>query len=269
MIASDTAIRNFRRTVQAYYKRSGRQMPWRDQPTSYFVLVSELMLQQTQVARVLPKFGSFVQRFPSFEVLAAAPLSAVVAQWNGLGYNRRAKYLHETARQVCAEYGGRLPERLEELVRLPGIGPNTAGAIAAYAYNRPTIFIETNIRTVYFHHFFPDNAAVSDAELRPYIEATLDRRHPREWYWALMDYGTYLKQTRPNNIQKSTHYVRQSTFAGSNRQLRGQVLRLLIPGPVSYIKLAAAIADDRFPEILDKLITESLVRQNGQIISLA
>jgi A/G-specific adenine glycosylase len=242
-------------------------MPWRQAPTPYNVLVSELMLQQTQVPRVLPKFAAFIEQFPNFAALAAAPLSDVLAAWSGLGYNRRANYLWKTARQVVKEHEGSLPSTQAELVKLPGIGPNTAGAILAYAYNQPAVFIETNIRTVMIHHFFKDQAdKVADSQINDLVGRTLDTANPREWYWALMDYGTHLKATVGAQLHQVRDYRPQSRFAGSRRQLRGKVLRLLLAmRELSTVGLARMTNDDRLNEVLIALEKEGLLRQaNGR-----
>jgi A/G-specific adenine glycosylase len=254
-------ITAFKKAVWDYYRAHKRPMPWRQKPTPYNVLVSEIMLQQTQVPRVQQKFVEFTQRFPGFTALAAAPFSDVLAAWSGLGYNRRAKYLWQSAKKVVGEYHGELPHTLAELTALPGVGPNTAGAILAYAYNQPVVFIETNIRTVVIHHFFADQAQkVSDKQISQLVEATLDYTNPREWYWALMDYGTHLKATVGGQLQRVQAYRPQSRFAGSRRQVRGQVLRALIAAPtLSTAQLAKVVADERLPEVLESLKKEGLI----------
>ena len=211
MWLSPKQIETFREAVWGYYREHGRTMPWREDPSPYKVLVSELMLQQTQVSRVIPKFDAFMYTCADFASLAEKPLGDVLALWSGLGYNRRAKFLHRTAQLVVSDHAGALPDTFVELVKLPGIGKNTAGAILAYAYEQPVVFVETNIRTVYFHHFYPDAATlVSDKEIESLVAQTLDEEHPREWYWALMDYGTHLKQTAGGRLTSSKHYVKQS-----------------------------------------------------------
>lgn len=265
---SDELITDFREVVWDYFRAHRRDMPWRDDPSPYHVLVSELMLQQTQVNRVLPKYQEFMVRFPSIQDLAAAPLADVLGAWSGLGYNRRAKFLHAAAQKVMNDFGGKLPETHGELVRLPGVGPNTAGAIVAYAFNQPVVFIETNIRTVLFHHFFADKTDVDDRELLPILQQACDLEHPREWYWALMDYGTYLKQTAGGNISQSKHYVRQSRFEGSRRQVRGRVLRELTSGARSVIELIELLADERAQSVIDDLHREGLIEQEAGLIRL-
>lgn len=215
----------FVRLVWEYYRQNGRDMPWRRDLRPYAIFVSEMMLQQTQVPRVVAKFGRFIDRFPGFSELAAAPFRDVLAEWSGLGYNRRARYLHDAATIVAGLPGG-LPDSPEELRALPGIGAGTAGSVAAFAFNKPVVFIETNIRRVYLHHFFPGESAVHDRLLLPLVERHLDRDNPREWYWALMDYGTSIAKGGNDNV-RSRHYTRQSRFDRSDRQLRGRILRLL------------------------------------------
>jgi A/G-specific adenine glycosylase len=249
----------FREVVWQYWRENGRQgLPWREDPSPYNVVVSELMLQQTQVHRVVPKFLEFISLFPDFPALAKAPLSEVLIAWQGLGYNRRAKYLHELAKAVVA-LGG-LPDKQEELVKLPGIGKNTAGAILAYAFDQPVVYIETNIRTVYLHHFFADRFDVDDKELLPIIERTLERDEPRAWYSALMDYGTFLKKQGLGRNNASKHYKKQSKFEGSVRQMRGAILRALASGPLGRLELKNMVgADERFDAALRQLRQECLI----------
>jgi A/G-specific adenine glycosylase len=189
------------------------------------------MLQQTQVPRVVEKYREFVTRFPGWRSLAEAPLSEVLRAWQGLGYNRRAKFIHEAAKAVVREHGGELPRDPEILRRLPGIGPATAASIAAFAFNAPVTFIETNIRSVFIHHFFGSRTGVGDEQLRPLVEQALDRRNPARWYSALMDYGVELKRRVENPSRRSRHHVRQAGFEGSDRQVRGAVLRAVLDRP--------------------------------------
>lgn len=268
--------RNFRQKVwQHYHAHARNHLPWRQLQAAgggldpYGVLVSEFMLQQTQVSRVAPKYVQFMRRFPNLQALACAPLAAVLQQWSGLGYNRRAQYLWHTAQQVVAEYNGQLPGTVDALRRLPGIGPNTAGAIVAYAFNQPAPFIETNIRTVYIHHFFSKAATVPDRAILSLVQRDLAATpNPRQWYWALMDYGTYLKQTHGNLSQKSSQYRPQPAFNGSRRQIRGQVLRLLATGPCSKQTLQKQIPDARLGEVLATLSQEGLIQKSAKTFRL-
>ncbi len=223
-------IAALRRVVYAYYRRHGRDLPWRCTPPSdpYHILVSEVMLQQTQVERVITKFREFIKEFPDLISLARAPLPRVLAVWQGMGYNRRAKLLREAAGVIMRDHGGKVPRTIEELDALPGIGRATACSISAFAFNLPTVFIETNIRSVFIHHFFKDAENVTDEQLLPLVEQSLDRKHPFLWYSALMDYGVHLKKRFGNPSRKSAHHAVQSAFAGSDRQLRGRIIALLV-----------------------------------------
>jgi A/G-specific adenine glycosylase len=256
-----------------YYARHARDtLPWRQPDANgyfdpYKILVSEIMLQQTQVSRVIDAYKAWLVRFPDFATLAQASLADVLGEWLGLGYNRRAKFLHESAKQVVVS--GIFPKTQAELTKLPGIGPNTAGAIVAYAYNQPVVFIETNIRTVFLFHFFEDQTDISDTELLPYIKQTLDSDKPREWYWALMDYGAYLKRTKGNFAKNSKHHVRQSTFIGSKRYIRGQVLKSLSENQqLSLEQLHERIGDERLPAVLADLQKEGFLIQKQDHVSL-
>jgi A/G-specific adenine glycosylase len=270
----DESITLFLDTLWRAYDAHGRHdLPWRQatdgQFDPYHILVSELMLQQTQVGRVTPKYQQFLRQFPDLETLAAASLGEVLVAWQGLGYNRRAKYLWQAAQAIVGEHGGQFPDTLQGLVALPGVGKNTAGAVLAYAYNQPTIFIETNVRTVYIHHFFNDHAElVHDKDILELLEQTLDRTQPRNFYWALMDYGTHLKQTVGNAGARSKSYVRQAPFAGSRRQVRGRVLRLLATGSLSADDLRGQVADDRFDEVVAALTSEGMVTLDGDVYRL-
>lgn len=253
-------IQTFQSTIWEYYRENYRPMPWREDPSGYHVLVSEIMLQQTQVPRVMVKFEEFMRAFPTIHDLADAPLSQVLAVWKGLGYNRRAKFLHEAAKQIVKDFDGRIPTDHKALISLKGIGPNTAGAIQAYVYNQPVIFIETNIRRVFIHHFFEDKVGVEDKELLPLIESALPKDNSREWYWALMDYGTYLKTVVPNPNRRSKHYTKQSKFEGSRRQLRAQVLDYIVHNPNKSL----GQIERKFPDALYSVkdILQDLTKEN-------
>jgi A/G-specific adenine glycosylase len=218
----------FIQKIWDFYHEQGRSFAWRNDITPYRIVVSEIMLQQTQTSRVSEKFPQFLSVFPDFESLANATLSEVLTHWQGLGYNRRGKFLHEIAKKVMTEFDGELPIDPIILETFPGIGKNTAGSVCAFAFNRPVPFIETNIRRVYIHEFFQDSLEVHDKELMPLIEETMSKENPREWYYALMDYGAYLKTQILNPNRKSKHYTIQSKFEGSNRQVRSTILTFLL-----------------------------------------
>lgn len=271
---TDAELQAFQGAVWRYYELHGRHnLPWRLPEADgafdpYKILVSEVMLQQTQVPRVIPKYQAFLQQFPDWQALAAAPLGDVLLAWSGLGYNRRAKFLWQAAQQVAGRYGGQLPQTIAELKELPGIGTNTAGAIVAYAFNWPVGFVETNIRTVFIHHFFSGRQDIHDHEILEAIQRTLPTENIREWYWALMDYGSFLKQTVGNLNKLSKNYAKQPAFQGSRRQLRGQILRLLGTGPQSTEQLAELLADERLGSVLSDLTQEMMIRKVGDTYTL-
>lgn len=219
----------FRSAVYRFYAGNSRDhLPWRHTFDPYRIVVSEVMLQQTQVSRALVKFPAFVSRFPTLLSLAKAGASEVLQEWQGLGYNRRALYLKKFAEHVIAECSGVIPSERSILRRLPGIGDATAGSICAFAFNKPEVFIETNIRSVFIHHFFSGSSRVEDTRLLPLVKKTLDRRNPRRWYSALMDYGVHLKKVYGNPSRNSRHYVRQSPYEGSDRQRASALLKFLL-----------------------------------------
>ncbi len=224
---SDRSIGAFRRRIYRFYNAQGRSLPWRETGDPYHVLVSEFMLQQTRVDRVIEKYPRFIAAFPDLPFLARAPFREVLHGWEGLGYNRRALFLKKSAETVVARYGGRIPSDPADLIALPGIGPATAASIAVFAFNAPLIFIETNVRTVFLHTFFPEGRGIMDSALLPLIGRALDRQNPARWYNALMDYGSMLKKKFGNPGRRSAHYSRQAPFPGSNRQIRGLILKLL------------------------------------------
>jgi A/G-specific adenine glycosylase len=260
-------LEEFSSKVLNFFDQQGRKFSWRSEISPYRVLVSEIMLQQTQTGRVEEKFSAFVARFPGFQELAAADFSAVLRLWKGLGYNRRAKYLHDISRTAVAEFDSALPDDPEILVRFSGIGKATAASICVFAFNKPYAFIETNIRTVFIHFFFPDQLGVSDPEIFALVEKTMDRENPRRWFYALMDYGVMLKQTVGNLSRKSSTYRKQSRFEGSDRQLRGRILDLLLSRTRVDVKTAAIILEqpeDRVRALTGALYSEGLlVEDNG------
>jgi A/G-specific adenine glycosylase len=258
-------IASFQKFIWDFYAMHGRSFTWRNIYSPYAILVSEIMLQQTQTYRVAPKFELWMMEFPDFATLSQAPLRDVLSIWQGLGYNRRALALHKIAQKVINEFDGALPQDPEILATLPNIGPNTAGSICAFAFNMPTIFIETNIRAVFIHHFFQHKDKVLDKDLLPLVQQTIDNFNPREWYYALMDYGVFLKQQIINPSRKSAHHITQSKFEGSHRQIRGTILKLLSKYPsleretfFSYIQRDAQSIE----KALSQLANEGFIKNN-------
>lgn len=238
-----TQIKSFQARIWKFYKEKGRKMPWRGEKDPYRVLVSEIMLQQTQVSRVLPKYTEFLTAFPTVHSLARSPLSRVLRVWSGLGYNRRAKFLWLLSQEVVKKHSGKIPKDPKILLTLPGIGKGTVGSFLAFAHNKQVVFIETNIRRVFIHHFFPKRNLVSDVEILKIVEQALPKNfYPvrnraaktvvssfgaREWYYALMDYGSTLK-VKENPNRRSRHYAKQSKFKGSKREVRGFIIKKLV-----------------------------------------
>ncbi len=258
--------KQFQKTIYSYYCAHRRDFPWRNTTDPYRIFVSEVMLQQTQAERVVPKYEAFIKKFPNFKKLSQAPTREVLSAWQGLGYNRRALALQKSAQIVVENYKGTLPDAPLVLDALPGIGVHTAGSIAAFAYNHPSVFIETNIRSVFIHFFFNDRGDVSDKELVPLVEKMLDQDNPREWYFALMDYGVMLKKTLGNPSRRSKHHAKQSKFIGSRRQVRGQILKLLLAhlkGLTSVaIKKQIGDSEHEIEEIIGELYQERFIVKN-------
>lgn len=264
----------FRVHVWRWYRRNGRHdLPWRKTRDPYRILVSEVMLQQTQVSRVIRKYRQFIRRFPTVRALARAPIGEVLTAWHGLGYNRRAAHVKRLAEIVVADYDGKIPSDPRALRALPGIGAGTAGAVAVFAFNKPVAFLETNIRRVFLHHFFPRRRQVSDARVLSKIAATLPSRNIREWYWALMDYGAGALREIENPNRRSAQYARQAAFEGSNRQLRGRALGALVTSGggsagelLRRARIHAPLA--RLRAALEELAAEGLARKVGQQFAL-
>jgi A/G-specific adenine glycosylase len=265
-------VSDFKKKVKAFYRSQGRDLPWRRMRDPYRILVSEIMLQQTQVERVKTFYENFIKKFPSFAALARAEKSDVLRAWQGLGYNRRALALQKTAQIIVKKHGGALPRERGALESLPGIGPYTAGAIRAFAFDKPDIFIETNIRRVFIHFFFPRRRTVHDREILPLIKKTLDHKNPRAWYFALMDYGAMLGATETKNSnRRSAHYIRQLKFNGSDRELRGKVLRLMLARKKMQMEsLGYTISqpEERIEKIVEVLLKEGFIKKKGDVISL-
>ena len=269
-LPNGSTVAEFQYMILDFYRQEGRSFPGRETRDPYAILVSELMLQQTQTERVVPKYLAWLEAFPTAADLAAAPFPQVLAAWSGLGYNRRAGYLQSACRQVVQELGGVFPSTAKELQRLKGVGAYTAGAVAAFAFNRPEVFIETNIRSVYLFLFYPDQEKVSDAQLMPLIQATVYHQDPRRWYYALMDYGAALKKSTANPNRQSRHYSRQSRFEGSLRQARGAIVRQLSLGgnrPQALEDLAAGAGIDlyRMQGAAESLVSEGMIMQQGNL----
>ena len=282
-------LRKFEREIWNYYEGNKRDLPWRRTTNPYYILISEVMLQQTQVSRVILKYEEFIKKFPTIESLAKASKAEVLTIWQGLGYNRRALFLKRTCETLFEETlkslkstskdnikiqakakSPKFPTTREELLRLPGIGQSTAGALLAFAFNTPVPFIETNIRAVFLYFFFKESSSVSDIHIYELLQETLNHKkqkeNPREWYYALYDYGTILKaklgREKTTLHKQSKHYNKQSKFKGSNREIRGAILRALTKCPqMTEEKICAMLNAElphRTPTDISKRVTSSL-----------
>ena len=245
---------SFCETVWCEGDRLYRDLPWRRTRDPYAIWVSEVMLQQTQVARVDGRWQRWLERFPDTAVLADADAGDVLEEWQGLGYNRRALSLARAARMI-EDAGGEFPREERDLVALPGIGPATAAGIRAFAFDLPGVYLETNVRTVFLHELFPDAHDVPDSSLVPLVREACPgfaaacgaERGPRAWYYALLDYGAFLKQTLPNPSRRSRTHARQSRFEGSHRQKRAELVRVLLDAR----RLGVALTRDDLARELD------------------
>ncbi|MDR0451064.1 MAG: A/G-specific adenine glycosylase [Treponema sp.] len=258
----------FRSAIYSHYERKGRRFPWREKIDPWGIMVSEFMLQQTQTDRVTVYWSRFMKKWPDPPSLAKASLEEALREWNGLGYNRRCYYLKDCARRITKEYEGDVPDNPKQLIALPGIGPYTAGAIPCFAYNHPSVFIETNIRAAFLHFFFKDRTGVNDREILPLIAEHMDRENPRKWYWALMDYGVALKKLTVNPNRRSAHYAKQSPFAGSFRQHRGTVIRVLVtrgPANLRQLQERSGMEEKDIYKVLEALGKELLVAENDGV----
>ena len=285
--ASPSDLGAFRAFVLARGRELYRDLPWRRTRDPYEIWISEVMLQQTQTTRVDGRWQRWLERFPTVAALAAASPAEVLEEWQGLGYNRRALALHRAARAL-AECGGALPADARALTALPGIGPATAAGILAFAFDLHAVYLETNVRAVFLHELFPGEEGVSDRALVPLVDATCPADasdpadDPRTWYYALLDYGAYLKRTVPNPSRRSRGHTRQSRFEGSHRQKRAELLRVLLahrgdgPAGADFGTICAELASEEekagrsalsAPEVralLDELSAEGFCRsENG------
>ena len=286
---NNTQLGDFELEVWNYYKKHKRDLPWRRTTDPYHILISEVMLQQTQVSRVILKYEEFIKKIPTIESLAKASKAEVLTLWQGLGYNRRALFLKKTCETLFAESlkspkstskdrtriraqtkSPQFPTTREELLQLPGIGQSTAGALLAFAFNKPVPFIETNIRAIFLYFFFKESSSVSDIHIYELLQETLNHKkqkeNPREWYYALYDYGTMLKaklgREKTALHKQSKHYNKQSTFKGSNREIRGAILRLFTKHPkINEQKICALLNAElshRTPADISKQVISNL-----------
>lgn len=262
-------VSSFQAVIRDYYREHGRVFPWRETSDPYRILVSEFMLQQTQTSRVVEKYIEFITAFPDVFQLARSSFREVLRVWQGLGYNRRALALYKTAGEIAERYQGRVPDDPVLLRQLPGVGEYTANAMMAIAFNKPAIVIDTNIRAVYLYFFFRETETVGKNDIVPFVEATLDRDSPREWYYALFDYGSMLK--RDYRDLEAGKRRKQSAFRGSDREVRSSILRLLLDIEImTEDQLLASLPSDneRVRRLVTQLYEEGLIDYGDGVIRI-
>lgn len=257
----------FNKHLYTFFRKNKRNFPWRDTSDPYHIMVSEYMLQQTQVSRVEKLYPKFIKKFPSIKKLADASQRDVLSAWQGLGYNRRALYLKKTAQIIQKDYKGIIPKNPDLLKTFPGIGINTAGSIAAFAFNVPALFIETNIRSVFLHVFFGDKENIEDKEIMKLIEKMIDIKNPRKWYSALMDYGAYIKKEYKNPSRKSKHHIKQSPFRGSIREVRGFIIKVLTKeGKIRIKGLENKYGKEKIVKAIENLRKEKIIKERKGVL---
>lgn len=253
-----------------WYKKHKRDdLPWRwtsVRPVDpYYILVSEIMLQQTQVPRVLDKFPKFIAAFPTIDHLAKAPLDKVLREWQGMGYNRRGLYLKQCAQETLKRFNGKIPLEPSLLVTLPGIGPYTSGAVACFAFNKPAVFLDTNIRKFFLHYFFADtHQKVSDKEILPIANRLLYKKNPRIWNYALMDYGALMLNNKRDILSRAKSYHKQSPFLGSNRFFRSQIVQYLLKHKKATLAELQKTSPRNIHPLLASLHKEGIVTKNSK-----
>jgi A/G-specific adenine glycosylase len=266
-------IAAFQAIIKKHYTIRGREFPFREPAhyeNPYKVLVSEVMLQQTQADRVVDKYLAFIKAFPDFNALAGASNEAVLKAWVGLGYNRRALALKQIAEAVVSKHGGKLPSSVDELDEFPSIGPNTAASIATFAFNAAIPFIETNVRSVYTHFFFGGDPSIKDEAILDLVARTLDKSNPREWYYALMDYGVLLKKAGKDPSRQRIDKPKVAAFKGSDRQVRGKILKSLLASPKGLENIATDVGEemDRVSRLVVQLEKEGFIAKAGALFGI-
>ncbi|MBN1929713.1 MAG: Fe-S cluster assembly protein HesB [Chlorobiaceae bacterium] len=256
-------VEAFQSKIFDFYEKNRRSFPWRETTVRYAVMVSEIMLQQTQADRVARRFSLWLERFPDVQSLASASLREVLEAWSGLGYNSRGQRLHRAAVMIVEQFDGRVPADPSQLIRLPGIGAYTSRSIPVFADNLDIAAVDTNIRRVLIHELnLPES--ITPKALLDVADEVLPKGLSRDWHNALMDYGAMELTGRRTGIAPLT---RQSAFKGSRRWYRGALLReLLAVGELSRESVEERYADcpHGIGTIVDSLVMESMIEEYGE-----
>jgi A/G-specific adenine glycosylase len=278
-------LTTFRKTLLTWFEANRRDLPWRHTDDPWLILASEVMLQQTQVRRVIPKFEEFCRRWPTPSAMAAATPAEVIAFWSGLGYNRRALNLWKAATVVARDLGGTMPTDEASLLALPGVGAYTAAAVMAFAWNGDAVAIDTNVKRVFSRVFTGGEFAPAPEEdaLAQLIAKALPRGHARAWHSALMDFGATICTSRSpgcgtcpfvagcrakalaaSGAVAGRRLVRpQSKFKGSRRELRGGIIRTLAMAgaPLDADAIRDEVGGAAFDRCLGELLRDGLVHE--------
>ncbi len=262
MKISQKKIKIFQEKVLQFYKDHGRDLPWRKTADPYYILISEIMLQQTQVSRVISYYAKWIKRWPTILEVAHAPLNEVLQMWMGLGYNRRGYYLHQTAKIISTEFDGDVLKAIKQYKKLPGIGLYTSKAVQIFSTNTDIATVDTNIRRIFIHEF-KLHETISDAELSKIAEQCLPKGQSRDWHNALMDYGSLKLTAMETGIKPKTQ---QSKFEGSDRQIRAKILRILLNESVSFefLQEALKVENERLKNILEKMKGDGSIILKGK-----
>ncbi len=256
-LISDADLQGFQKKILAFYQQHKRDLPWRKTTDPYPILVSEFMLQQTQVSRVIEYYTRWIDNWPTVQSLANSAYKNVLTAWMGLGYNRRAMYLHKTAQIIVHEFDGDVLKAVKQFDKLPGIGPYTSKAVQIFSANADIATVDTNIRRIFIKEFqLPES--ISDKALFKIAEKCLPKERSRDWHNALMDYGALYLTSKKTGIKPKTQ---QSRFQGSDRQIRGQILRLLLKETQSLYQIQDQLDVDinRLSIILEKMKKEKTI----------
>jgi A/G-specific adenine glycosylase len=257
---SQEEVEAFQKKVMDWWSENARNLPWRTDPTPYNVLVSEIMLQQTQVSRVVPKFKEFLEAFPTVESLANSKTKHLLQVWSGLGYNRRAIWLKEAARQILEKE--EFPKTVRDLERLKGVGPYTSRSILIFAFNTDLAAVDTNIRRVLIASGFAKEE-MSDKQLQVVADTVLLRGRSRDWHNALMDYGSQVMTSNSTGISPNST---QTCYEGSSRQVRGAVIRSLTESDELtlgdlMLMIDCDIDKSELRSIMSQLVADGLVEE--------